>query len=98
MHELLPSLKGNTKKQTGRVSLSVKSSTTERKHLWQAAIKWPLYSVAIMPVIVSAGWELGNSGNIRLGQFIGFLIASILILLWENLTNDLFDNETGVDK
>jgi 1,4-dihydroxy-2-naphthoate phytyltransferase len=98
MHELLPSLKGYTKKQTGRISLSVKSSTTERKHLWQAAIKWPLYSVAIMPVIVSAGWELGNSGNIRLGQFIGFLIASILILLWENLTNDLFDDETGVDK
>jgi len=76
----------------------VKSSTTERKHLWQAAIKWPLYSVAIMPVILSAGWELGNNGNIRLGQFIGFLIASILILLWENLTNDLFDDETGVDK
>ena len=76
----------------------MKSSTTERKHLWQAAIKWPLYSVAIMPVILSAGWELGNNGNIRLGQFIGFLIASILILLWENLTNDLFDDETGVDK
>ena len=51
-----------------------------------------------MPVILSAGWRLGNSGNIRLGQFIGFLIASILILLWENLTNDLFDDETGVDK
>jgi len=76
----------------------VKSSTNERKHLWQAAIKWPLYSVAIMPVILSAGWELGNSGNIRLGQFIGFLIASILILIWENLTNDLFDDDTGVDK
>ena len=51
-----------------------------------------------MPVILSAGWELGNNGNIRLGQFIGFLIASILILIWENLTNDLFDDETGVDK
>ena len=51
-----------------------------------------------MPVILSAGWELGNSGNIRLGQFIGFLIASILILIWENLTNDLFDDETGIDK
>ena len=76
----------------------MKSSTTEREHLWQAAIKWPLYSVAIMPVILSAGWELGNSGNIRLGQFIGFLIASILILIWENLTNDLFDDETGIDK
>jgi len=76
----------------------VNSSKTERKHLWQAAIKWPLYSVAIMPVILAAGWELGNRGNIRLGQFIGFLIASILILIWENLTNDLFDDETGIDK
>ena len=76
----------------------MKSSRTEKKQLWQAAIKWPLYSVAIMPVILSAAWELGNSGNIRLGQFIGFLIASILILIWENLTNDLFDDETGVDK
>ncbi len=76
----------------------MKSSTTERKNLWQAAIKWPLYSVAIMPVILSAGWEFGNNGNIRLGQFIGFLIASILILIWENLTNDLYDDETGVDK
>ncbi len=51
-----------------------------------------------MPVILSAGWKLGNSGNFRLGQFIGFVIASILILIWENLTNDLFDDETGVDK
>ena len=76
----------------------MKSSTTKKKDLWKAAIKWPLYSVAIMPVILSAGWELGNNGNIRLGQFIGFLIASILILIWENLTNDLFDDATGVDK
>ncbi len=98
INELLPSLREGTKKQTKQVILSVKSSKTERKHLWQAAIKWPLYSVAIMPVILSAGWVLGDSGNIRLGQFIGFLIASILILLWENLTNDLFDDETGVDK
>ena len=94
----MPRLKEGIQKQTEQVILSVKSFTTERKNLWQAAIKWPLYSVAIMPVILSAGWELGNNGNIRLGQFIGFLIASILILIWENLTNDLFDDETGVDK
>ncbi len=74
------------------------SSKAERKRLWQAAIKWPLYSVAIMPIILSAGLELGRSGNMRWGQFIGFFIASILILIWENLTNDLFDGETGVDK
>ena len=79
----MPSLKEGNKKKTEQVILPVKSSRTEKKQLWQAAIKWPLYSVAIMPVILSAAWVLGNSGNIRLGQFIGFLIASILILLWE---------------
>jgi len=94
----VPRLKEAKQTQTEKVILSVNSSTTERKNLWQAAIKWPLYSVAIMPVILSAGWEFGKNGNIRLGQFIGFFIASILILIWENLTNDLFDDETGVDK
>ena len=76
----------------------MESSKTDRKRLWQAAIKWPLYSVAIMPVILAAGWVFGRGGDIRLGQFIGFVIASVLILIWENLTNDLFDDETGVDK
>ena len=94
----MPRLLEAIQKQTEQGILSVKYLTNERKNLWQAAIKWPLYSVAIMPVILSAGWELGNNGNIRLGQFIGFVIASILILIWENLTNDLFDDETGVDK
>jgi len=29
---------------------------------------------------------------------IAFTLAAILILLWENLTNDLFDAETGIDE
>ena len=70
----------------------------ERKNLWEQAIKWPLYSVAIIPVVISGSFNLYKFGNLRIVNFISFLLASILILFWENLTNDLFDSETGIDK
>ncbi|WP_320663392.1 2-carboxy-1,4-naphthoquinone phytyltransferase [Prochlorococcus sp. MIT 1223] len=82
-----------TKKQE-----SVKLSKTENKRLWQAAIKWPLYSVAIMPVFLAGSWAYANGQPIRWEQFFGFLIAAILLLIWENLTNDIFDADTGVDQ
>jgi len=77
---------------------SLHSSKRERKALWKKAIKWPLYSVAVMPIVLAAGWKYGASENLQLDQLFGFLIASILLLIWENLTNDLFDETTGVDK
>ena len=77
---------------------SLHASGRDRKRLWRAAIKWPLYSVAVMPVLLAAGWKQSISENIRIDQLIGFLVASIFLLIWENLTNDLFDAETGVDE
>ncbi len=73
-------------------------SNTKKRQLWKAAIKWPLYSVAVMPVLLAAGWRLGAGQTVRIDQFIGFLFASVLLLLWENLTNDLFDADTGIDE
>ncbi len=78
--------------------VSLHASWDERRHLWRAAIKWPLYSVAVMPVLLAAGWRSGSGQIVRLDQLFGFLLASVLLLLWENLTNDLFDAETGVDE
>tara|TARA_B100000212_G_C27318801_1_gene509155 strand:- start:257 stop:1168 length:912 start_codon:yes stop_codon:yes gene_type:complete len=69
-----------------------------KKKLWREAIKWPLYSVAIMPIFISAAYILYQYKKISILYFIGFTIASILILFWENLTNDLFDSETGIDE
>ena len=76
---------------------SLYATNGERRLLWRAAIKWPLYSVAVMPVILAAGWRFGAGEVVRLDQFFGFLLASVLLLLWENLTNDFFDAETGID-
>ena len=70
----------------------------DRKNLWEQAIKWPLYSVAIIPIIISGAFNLYLNNNISVKNFFSFIFASILILFWENLTNDLFDSETGIDK
>ena len=68
------------------------------KQLWKQAIKWPLYSVAILPVFISGAYILNTFKNVRISNLIAFTFASILILIWENLTNDLFDSETGIDE
>lgn len=76
---------------------SLHAPADDRRRLWKAAIKWPMYSVAVMPVVLAAGWRLGSAQPVRWGQFLGFLVAAVLLLLWENLSNDLFDADTGVD-
>ena len=75
----------------------------ERRRLWRAAIKWPMYAVAVMPALLAAGWLLGpgavqaGGAGPRLDQLLLFLLAAILLLAWENLANDVFDADTGVD-
>jgi len=69
-----------------------------RRRLWKAAIKWPMYSVAVMPVLLAAGWWAGQGQAPRLDQLLTFLVAAVLLLAWENLANDVFDADTGVDR
>ncbi len=69
-----------------------------KKQLWKQAIKWPLYSVAILPVFITGAYLLNQYEKVKIYNLIAFTIAAILILLWENLTNDLFDSETGIDE
>ncbi|MCP9849974.1 2-carboxy-1,4-naphthoquinone phytyltransferase [Cyanobium sp. Morenito 9A2] len=73
------------------------SPAPDRRRLWKAAIKWPMYSVAVMPVLLAAGWWLGQGQALRFEQLLGFLLGAVLLLAWENLANDVFDADTGVD-
>jgi 2-carboxy-1,4-naphthoquinone phytyltransferase len=75
----------------------VVASRYARRQLWRAAIKWPMYAVAVMPVLLAAGWRFGQGLPVRPGQLLLFLLAAVLLLAWENLANDVFDAETGVD-
>ena len=84
--------------QNQQAVASLYHKNVEKRLLWKAAIKWPLYSVAVMPVLLAAGWRYSTSDIVRLDQLFGFLMASVLLLLWENLTNDLFDADTGIDE
>ena len=80
-----------------RQAVATRYAMSDRQRLWKAAIKWRMYSVAVMPVVLAAGWRQGVQAPVRWDHFLGFLLAAVLLLLWENLSNDLFDAETGVD-
>ncbi|HAG79729.1 MAG TPA: 2-carboxy-1,4-naphthoquinone phytyltransferase, partial [Cyanobacteria bacterium UBA12227] len=66
--------------------------------LWLAAIKPPMYTVAVIPITVGTAIAFGETGIIHLGIFSTFLLSAILIIAWLNLSNDVFDSETGIDK
>jgi len=69
-----------------------------KNKLWKQAIKWPLYSVAILPVFITGAYLINQYEKVKIYNLIAFTLAAILILIWENLTNDLFDAETGIDE
>lgn len=69
-----------------------------KQKLWMAAIKPPMYSVAIMPIVMGTAIAYTQNHTINYGIFITFLLSAILILAWENLSNDVFDSETGIDE
>jgi len=59
-----------------------------------------MYAVAVMPALVAAGWLLGpgrTAWRLQPQQLILFLLAAVLLLVWENLCNDYFDAQTGID-
>lgn len=72
----------------------------QQQRLWRAAIKGPMYAVAVMPALVAVGWLLGpgrTAWRLQPQQLILFLLAALLLLAWENLCNDYFDAQTGID-
>jgi len=66
--------------------------------LWLAAIKPPMYSVAIIPIWVGTAVAFAENRMIHGGIFSTFLLSAIWIVAWLNLSNDVFDSETGIDE
>ncbi|OAB59015.1 1,4-dihydroxy-2-naphthoate phytyltransferase [Phormidium willei BDU 130791] len=66
--------------------------------IWFAAIKPPMYTVAIIPIWVGTAVAVAEQQTLNLRVFATFLMAAILIIAWLNLSNDVFDSETGIDK
>jgi 1,4-dihydroxy-2-naphthoate octaprenyltransferase len=73
------------------------SADISRKKLWLAALKPPMYSVAVLPIILGTAIAFGETKQFNSTNFWLFLISAILILAWLNLSNDVFDADTGID-
>ncbi|CAI5460604.1 unnamed protein product [Closterium sp. Yama58-4] len=65
--------------------------------IWRA-VKLPIYSVALIPLMVGASAAYLQAGVFHAGRFNSFLLFSVLVIAWLNLSNDGFDSFTGVDK
>jgi 1,4-dihydroxy-2-naphthoate phytyltransferase len=77
--------------------MTTRSVDPSTHKLWLAAIKPPMYSVAVMPIVVGSVVANADTGAFDQGIFLTFLMAAVFILAWENLSNDVFDAETGID-
>ncbi|MEA5505288.1 2-carboxy-1,4-naphthoquinone phytyltransferase [Halotia wernerae UHCC 0503] len=78
--------------------MTTKQVSHPKTKLWMAAIKPPMYSVAIMPIWVGTAVAFAETKIFNLVVFSTFVAAAILILAWENISNDVFDSETGIDQ
>jgi 2-carboxy-1,4-naphthoquinone phytyltransferase len=76
----------------------IKQPTPSRQKLWLAAIKPPMYTVAVVPIGVGTAIAVAESGKFQGGVFATFLLAAIAIVAWINISNDVFDSDTGIDQ
>jgi 2-carboxy-1,4-naphthoquinone phytyltransferase len=78
--------------------MTTKLIAQDNSKLWMAAIKPPMYSVAIIPIWVGTAVAFAETKIFHAAIFSTFLFSAILIIAWLNLSNDVFDSETGIDK
>ena len=77
--------------------MTTKQITEDNRKLWLAAIKPPMYSVAVIPISVGTAIAFAQTHIFNPRIFFTFLGAAILIIAWLNLSNDVFDADTGID-
>lgn len=65
--------------------------------LWLAAIKPPMYTVAVIPITVGSAVAYAESHIINLNILVTFILSAISIIAWLNISNDVFDSDTGID-
>ncbi|KAK6135453.1 hypothetical protein DH2020_030822 [Rehmannia glutinosa] len=65
--------------------------------IWRA-IKLPMYTVALIPITVGSAAAYLQTGQYFGKRYLMLLISSVLIIAWLNLSNDVYDFETGADK
>ncbi|KAL2490975.1 dihydroxy-1 [Abeliophyllum distichum] len=65
--------------------------------IWRA-IKLPMYSVALIPLTVGTAAAYWQTGQFFARRYFMLLASSVLAIVWINLSNDVYDFDTGADK
>ncbi|KAL9691817.1 hypothetical protein QQ045_012244 [Rhodiola kirilowii] len=65
--------------------------------IWRA-VKLPIYSVALIPLTVGSAVAYFQTGAFSTKRYILLFVSSIFIITWLNLSNDVYDFDTGADK
>ncbi|HEY9692150.1 MAG TPA: 2-carboxy-1,4-naphthoquinone phytyltransferase [Oculatellaceae cyanobacterium] len=68
------------------------------RKLWLAAIKPPMYTVAVIPIWVGSTIAFAQTKIFNIQIFAVFLTSAILFIAWMNVSNDVFDDDTGIDQ
>ncbi|KAH0453184.1 hypothetical protein IEQ34_017508 [Dendrobium chrysotoxum] len=102
IHGRLPALKCSSQPQTICLSTAGKEEGEEAEIpkmtlIWRAA-KLPIYSVALVPLTVGSAAAYFQTGFFSTRRYFLLLFASVLIIAWLNLSNDVYDYDTGVDR
>lgn len=75
----------------------VKQGQPSRRKLWLAAIKPPMYTVAVVPIGLGTAIAVAETGRWDSRIFGTLMAAAIAIVAWINISNDVFDADTGID-
>ncbi|KAK4401856.1 2-carboxy-1,4-naphthoquinone phytyltransferase, chloroplastic [Sesamum angolense] len=65
--------------------------------IWRA-FKLPMYTVAFTPVTVGSAVAYWQTGLFSFGRYFALLASYIIVIAWVNLSNDVYDFDTGADK
>ncbi|EPS59958.1 hypothetical protein M569_14848, partial [Genlisea aurea] len=64
--------------------------------LWRA-IKLPMYTVALIPVTVGSAAAYLQTGLYFWNRYLVLLVSFVIVIAWLNLSNDVYDFDTGAD-
>ncbi|XP_074313017.1 2-carboxy-1,4-naphthoquinone phytyltransferase, chloroplastic [Silene latifolia] len=86
------------KHKNSEVHLKQEKPDLSRATLIWRAIKLPIYSVAIIPLTVASASAYLETGHFLVNRYLALLVSSMFIITWLNLSNDVYDFDTGADK
>ncbi|KAG6652835.1 hypothetical protein CIPAW_05G033400 [Carya illinoinensis] len=83
---------------SGTTNEEEKEDGVSRATLIWRAVKLPMYSVALVPLTVGSAAAYFQTGICSARRFFVLLASSVLVITWLNLSNDVYDFDTGADK